>query len=211
MDRLPPPWRRATKRTVPLINSFTASVKLTDVIPGELRGMQRVLVTPRLPLGDTIAVSVLAAHWRSLRVRGAGSCQVPCKPLDAPEDLPKQAPRQGLCPPLALPSACSALRSWGRYAVTRRPGERLIVAKTRIEVTQERVKSPLRLPSALLQPIGILLGSHQYSHDLSQESRQRMTMAQRSHTPRVALRGRPNSRQSSRSLQPDDSPSQSCL
>ena len=27
MDRLPPPWRQATKRTVPLINSFTASVK----------------------------------------------------------------------------------------------------------------------------------------------------------------------------------------
>ena len=117
MDRLPPPWRRATKRTVPLINSFTASVELTDVIPGELRGMQRVLVTPRLPLGDTIAVSALAAHWRSLRVRGAGSCQVPRKPLDAPEDLPSRRRVKGsalrlLCPPLLGP-LCRNSATWG--------------------------------------------------------------------------------------------------
>lgn len=105
MDRLPPPWRRATKRTVPLINSFTASVKLTDVISGELRGMQRVLVTPSLPLGDTIAVSALAAHG----VRSG--CGVPAHV----RCHASRSMRLRICPSRRRVKG-SALRSWGRYA-----------------------------------------------------------------------------------------------
>jgi hypothetical protein len=109
MDRLPPPWRRATKRTVPLINSFTASVKLTDVISGELRGMQRVLVTPSLPLGDTIAVSALAAYG----VRSG--CGVPAHV----RCHASRSMRLRICPSRRRVKGSalrSALRSWGRYA-----------------------------------------------------------------------------------------------
>ena len=102
--------RRATKRTVPLINSFTASVKSPDVIHCELRGMHdgmhRVLVTPSLPLGDTIAVAALAAHG----VRSG--CGIPAH-------VSCHASRW-LCPPRALPSARGAA-----MPVTRRPGKRL--------------------------------------------------------------------------------------
>jgi hypothetical protein len=109
MDRLPPPWRRAIKRTVPLINSFTASVKLTDVIPGELRGMQRVLVTPSLPLGDTIAVSALAAHG----VRSG--CGVPAHV----RCHASRSMRLRICPSRRRVKGSalrSARRSWGRDA-----------------------------------------------------------------------------------------------
>jgi hypothetical protein len=113
MDRLPPLWRRATKRTAPLINSFTAPVKLTDVnswrTPGHARPHASGFGHSESAVGRHHRCVRPGCSSRSLRVRGAGSRRVPCKPLDAPEDLPKQEPRQGLCPPLCP-------RSWGRYA-----------------------------------------------------------------------------------------------
>jgi hypothetical protein len=154
MDRLPPLWRRATKRTAPLINSFTVPVKLTDVIPGELRGMRdrmhRVLVTPSLPLGDTIAVSALAAH----RVRsGYGApAHVGChasrsmrlRICPSRSRVKGSAPRSAPAPGAAMP-------------VTRRPGERLSSPDTRpgsrtrpeerliVAQNENRGEEPLRL------------------------------------------------------------------
>jgi hypothetical protein len=78
-------------------------------IPGELRGMRdrmhRVLVTPSLPLGDTIAVSALAAH----RVRsGYGApAHVGCHA--------SRSMRLRIRPSRSRVKG-SAPRSWGRYA-----------------------------------------------------------------------------------------------
>lgn len=79
--------RRSTRQHVPIRQGQSFGQPLRSVPPSFPR-----LVTPTVAFKDTPAESPLTIAFTPL---GSRSRRVPCESLDAPENLPKEAPCQG--------------------------------------------------------------------------------------------------------------------